>query len=262
MPGTQQPSLGSGIGEPLFTAPVTSHLQLNFVRLEVRLPRTWLSLVEQIAWNYEEETVDSVMGKSIQAATQAIDSSGVLSNQGEALRLVLDDFKGPETSISPDLLSPVPTRDPSPRRLRPKSKSPARWKILKSISDAIQDVVNHRNPGIYGTYRCPVRIGHQTDCRIVLLVPVPYDPRPGRFVRHLDFNHFRTIGMRRSVEEGVNSRFVTGDRVQAVLKVSFPVVFRSNIGWKADLALLGNAKLNCVWRHGVHGWRAQPFCLE
>jgi len=38
-------------------------------------------------------------------------------------------------------------------------------------------------------------------------------------VRHLDFNHFRTIGMRRSVEEGVNSRFVTGDRVQAVLKV-------------------------------------------
>lgn len=54
---------------------------------------------------------------------------------------------------------------------------------------------------------------------IVLLVPIPYDPRPGRFVRHLDFNHFRTIGMRRSVEEGVNSRFVTGDRVEAVLKV-------------------------------------------
>lgn len=52
-----------------------------------------------------------------------------------------------------------------------------------------------------------------------LLVPSPNDPRPGRYVRHLDFNHFRTIGMRRSVEEGVNSRFVTGDRVQAVLKV-------------------------------------------
>ena len=50
-------------------------------------------------------------------------------------------------------------------------------------------------------------------------VPTPRDPRPGRFVHHLDFNHFRTIGMRRSVEESVNSRFVTGDRVQAVLKV-------------------------------------------
>lgn len=47
-----------------------------------------------------------------------------------------------------------------------------------------------------------------------------HDPRPGRFVRHLDFNHFRTIGMRRSVEEGVNSRFVTGTRLEALLKVS------------------------------------------
>lgn len=52
-----------------------------------------------------------------------------------------------------------------------------------------------------------------------LPVPLPHDPRPGRFVRHLDFNHFRTIGMRRSVEEGVTSRFVTGGRVHAVLKV-------------------------------------------
>lgn len=50
-------------------------------------------------------------------------------------------------------------------------------------------------------------------------VPAPHDPRPGRFVRHLDFNHFRTIGMRRSIDEGVNSRFVTGDRVEAVIKV-------------------------------------------
>lgn len=50
-------------------------------------------------------------------------------------------------------------------------------------------------------------------------MPSPKDPRPGRHVQHLDFNHFRTIGMRRSVEEGVNSRFVTGDRVEAILKV-------------------------------------------
>ncbi|KAF9525690.1 hypothetical protein CPB83DRAFT_859189 [Crepidotus variabilis] len=168
-------------------------------KLEVRLPRAWLSLVEEIAWNYEEETVDTVMDNTIRAATQAaITSTGLLSNQREALRLALDDLDGPETTIAPDLLSPMPTRDPSPRRIRPKSKSPARWRLLRSISDAIQDVVNRRNPGIY--------------------IPVPNDPRPGRFIRHLDFNHFRTIGMRRLVEEGVNSRFVTGDRVQAVLK--------------------------------------------
>jgi hypothetical protein len=35
----------------------------------------------------------------------------------------------------------------------------------------------------------------------------------------MDFNHFRTIGMRRSVEEGVTRRFVTGERVEALLKV-------------------------------------------
>ncbi|KAF8149858.1 hypothetical protein B0H34DRAFT_667327 [Crassisporium funariophilum] len=172
-------------------------------KLEVRLPRTWLSLVEEIAWNYDEETVDTVMGQTIKAAARAaIDSSSVHSNKEDALRLeeslMFDTLDGPDLSISPDLLSPVPSRDSSPRRLRPKSKSPARWKLLRSISDAIQDVMSRKTPGVY--------------------VPIPKDPRPGRFVRHLDFNHFRTIGMRRSVEEGVNSRFVTGDRVQAVLK--------------------------------------------
>lgn len=43
----------------------------------------------------------------------------------------------------------------------------------------------------------------------------------GRYIHHLDFNHFRTIGMRRSVEEGVNNRFVTGERLESVLKVSW-----------------------------------------
>ena len=38
-------------------------------------------------------------------------------------------------------------------------------------------------------------------------------------MRHLDFTHFRTIGMRRSVEEGVTGRFVTPARLLALLKV-------------------------------------------
>ena len=50
-------------------------------------------------------------------------------------------------------------------------------------------------------------------------VPPVYDHRPGRFVRHIDFNHFRTIGMRRSIEEGVSSRFVTAERLEVILKV-------------------------------------------
>ncbi|XP_006459346.1 hypothetical protein AGABI2DRAFT_218464 [Agaricus bisporus var. bisporus H97] len=171
-------------------------------RLEVRLPRTWLSLVEEIAWNLEEETVDCVMGKSIQAAARAVaDVATFASDKDAALKLeasLLDTLDPPDNAITLDLLSPIPSRNPSPRRIRPKSKSPARWKILRSINDAIQDVLDRRAPGVY--------------------VPIPKDPRPGRYVQHLDFNHFRTIGMRRSVEEGVNCRFVTGDRVEAILK--------------------------------------------
>jgi hypothetical protein len=68
-----------------------------------------------------------------------------------------------------------------------------------------------------------VFIDHSGHLRLPCLVPTPHDPRPGRFVRHLDFNHFRTIGMRRLVDEGVNSRFVTGDRVESILKVSYSV---------------------------------------
>ncbi|KAG6865717.1 hypothetical protein C0991_012363 [Blastosporella zonata] len=172
-----------------------------WTKVEVRLPVTWLSLVEEIAWDYDEETVDAVMENTIKAAAKAAVSRSATARDDEGQRLeesILETFGGPDSSIAPELLSPVVSRDPSPRRLRPKSKSPARWKLIRSISNAIQNVLEKRQPGVY--------------------VPTPSDPRPGRFIRHLDFNHFRTIGMRRSIDEGVHSRFVTGDRVEAVLK--------------------------------------------
>jgi hypothetical protein len=49
---------------------------------------------------------------------------------------------------------------------------------------------------------------------------MPQDARPGRHILHLDFNHFRTIGLRRLIGEGVHSRFVTGERLEIALKVS------------------------------------------
>ncbi|KAG6836826.1 hypothetical protein H0H93_002672 [Arthromyces matolae] len=176
-----------------------------WAKVEVRLPITWLSLVEEVAWDYDEETVDQVMEKTIKVATQvAIQSSRSVSRHDdeklleESIIETLSIPDIPDESIPPELLSPAVSRDPSPRRLRPKSKSPARWKLIRSISDAIQNVFDKKEPGVY--------------------VPTPHDPRPGRFIRHIDFNHFRTIGMRRSVDEGVHSRFVTGDRVEAILK--------------------------------------------
>lgn len=126
-------------------------------RLEVRLPRTWLSLVEEIAWNYDEETVDTVMGRSLEAATKAAMSSASALASPNDEPLCFEDHlfntaDSPETSISFDLLSPIPSRDPSPRRLRPKSKSPARWEILRTIRDAVQDVMNRKAPGVYGMF--------------------------------------------------------------------------------------------------------------
>ncbi|EGN98689.1 hypothetical protein SERLA73DRAFT_181281 [Serpula lacrymans var. lacrymans S7.3] len=178
-------------------------------KVEVRLPRSWLSLVDEIAEVDDEQEAEEkaalAVEQSIQAAANAAMGTsaliGPVLDQDAAMKLrasIMESLGGPDGSIPPELLTPPASRDPSPRRLRTKSKSPARWKIMRSISVAVQDVMDRSEPGYY--------------------VPTPHDPRPGRFVRHLDFNHFRTIGMRRSVEEGVNSRFVTGDRIEALLK--------------------------------------------
>ena len=131
-------------------------LTWNF-RLEVRLPRTWLSLVDEIAWNYEEETVDSVMQKTIQLVAKAAACASTFASDKDAVfkleASLLDTLEFPDNGIGPDLLSPIPSRNPSPRRIRPKSKSPARWKILRSINDAIQDVLDSRTPGVHGASR-------------------------------------------------------------------------------------------------------------
>ncbi|KAJ7052624.1 hypothetical protein C8F01DRAFT_1236458 [Mycena amicta] len=167
-------------------------------KLEVRLPRTFLSMVEEIAWDYAEETVDMVMSNTIRAATQAAVRSSSPDDAHALEERILFCLGAPDESIPLELLSPVASREPSPRRLRTKSKSPARWEIMRSISDTIQTLLDLKDPGIY--------------------IPTPNDPRPGRFVRHLDFNHFRTLGMRRSVGEGLNSPFVTSHRVEAIVK--------------------------------------------
>ncbi|KAI0360146.1 hypothetical protein OH77DRAFT_1394191 [Trametes cingulata] len=178
-------------------------------KIEIRLPRSWLSIVEEVAGGDDEDVseeqaalmVDQTLRSAETAALAAKTLLGESSGNDDAEELhdkVLERLSGPDISIPPELLTPPASRDPSPRRLRTKSKSPARWKLMRSISVAVQDVMERAHPGIY--------------------VPPPHDPHPGRFVRHLDFNHFRTIGMRRLVEEGVNNRFVTGDRLAAVLK--------------------------------------------
>ena len=135
-------------------------------RVEVRLPRSWMALVEELVGG-DDEAVDYedtalFVNRTIQevedaaAAAQSL-IEGRKDGVDELVRELhgkllasLSDFNG--VHIPPDLLSPPATRDPSPRRLRAKSKSPARWKIMRSISDAMQNVVGQEHPGVYSMW--------------------------------------------------------------------------------------------------------------
>jgi hypothetical protein len=110
-------------------------------------------LVEEIAWDYDEETVDQVMENTVRVAAKAAlrltDPSDAEATQKFEESIIVS-MNGPDEPTPMELLSPVATREPSPRRLRPKSKSPARWELMRSISTAIQKVLESRDPGIYG----------------------------------------------------------------------------------------------------------------
>lgn len=60
----------------------------------------------------------------------------------------------------------------------------------------------------------PAEEEHWLNCNPELLPP------PGPYIRHLSFVNFRTIGSRRTQDEAVRGRFVTGGRLEGVLKVS------------------------------------------
>lgn len=51
------------------------------------------------------------------------------------------------------------------------------------------------------------------------IVITPQDTRPARHILHLDFNHFRVIGMRSPVGEIAHGGVVTGQRLHLALKV-------------------------------------------
>jgi hypothetical protein len=62
--------------------------------------------------------------------------------------------------------------------------------------------------------------------------------------------------MRRLVGEGFNNRFVTGERLEAMLKVR-----GSSIGNRFHFAHLcseGNTQSNYIWCDGIHGWCLNP----
>ncbi|KAI0049795.1 hypothetical protein FA95DRAFT_1556504 [Auriscalpium vulgare] len=172
--------------------------------VKVGLPRSWLALVDEITGGeYEDTPVEqTTVYQSIREVTYAaltFDPGNALDSEA-ALKMkesLQQSLACPDVSIPPELLTPLVSRDSSPRRLSQSSESP-RLKFIRPISDAVQNLLGCDKHGMY--------------------VPSVQDSRPGRFVRHLDFNHFRTFGMRRSVAESASSRFVTGKRLEAILK--------------------------------------------
>ena len=123
-------------------------------RIEVRLPQSWMAFVAEITGD-EEDVSEEQLEQSIQQATTAALAFGSpgFTDDEAAKRLhdcIVANLTGPDSSIPPELLSPPASREPSPRRIRAKSKSPARWKIMRSISDALQNVMGQDGAGFYG----------------------------------------------------------------------------------------------------------------
>jgi hypothetical protein len=120
--------------------------------VHVRLPRSWLALLEQILEAEEgceeEEPLEygfqpmvGVIADIVKSTTGSEDASmavTVANNTAAVLKTVLpalaESSTWPLVSVPPELLSPPASRDPSPRRLRGKSHSPPRWKVIRSLN--------------------------------------------------------------------------------------------------------------------------------
>lgn len=195
-------------------------------RLEVTIPRSWLGILDAVCGEDEEAensttnniatilspvTEDSSSRATVKASPDTeVSSSTIFDASSSTLSSV--------SSVPHDLLTPPSSRDPSPARLRLRAASPGRWRFIK----AVNKIVHHIDPGLYGE---PHSTSVMPSSRLRLSytytssVPTPEDPSPGRHVQHLDFNHFRTIGLRRSVGDGIHARFVTEKRLERLLKV-------------------------------------------
>ena len=121
-------------------------------RVEVRLPRNWLAFVDEITGGEEDGGIEPAKALVDQTVKNAAIALGGVPKpaSGAALRLqecVMETLTGtPDGSVPPELLSPPASRDPSPARLNSlRAKSPSRWRLIRSISSAVENVT-----GLYG----------------------------------------------------------------------------------------------------------------
>jgi hypothetical protein len=113
-------------------------------KIEVRLPRHWLAFVDEITSGEEDDELQpsfAIVDQTVKNAAVAL--AGVNADALRIQECVMETLTAglPDGSIPPELLSPPASRDPSPRR----AKSPGRWRLLRSITDAVENVT-----GMYG----------------------------------------------------------------------------------------------------------------
>jgi hypothetical protein len=58
----------------------------------------------------------------------------------------------PDGSVPPELLSPPASREPSPARLRTRAQSPGRWRLIRTVNNALKNVLEQSDPGVYGPF--------------------------------------------------------------------------------------------------------------
>jgi hypothetical protein len=131
-------------------------------RIEVRLPRNWLAIVEEVCGGdgeeedeEEEKRINAVVQHAVEQVNALATAHSILKDQllaslgGSYVGHGTTPLLPPEISIPPELLSPPASRDPSPQRLR--GKSPGRWRLMRAVSDVAQRV----ETGFYGKlFRC------------------------------------------------------------------------------------------------------------
>lgn len=129
-------------------------------RIQVKFPRNWLGILDEICGDDEEPTqqnIPTVIASDCQVlCTPSSHPSSPSIGQGEVVQEELFTIlNGKEpcelASSSPlgfgsvplDLLSPCPSRSPSPRRLR--RQSSGRWRFIREVNRRL-----HPEPGLYG----------------------------------------------------------------------------------------------------------------
>src|ERR1700722_5485890 len=130
-------------------------------KVEVRLPRTWLNIVEEVVGCVDDklsaEQAAFSMEDSVNAAVDAALASRVVtgypaSSQAALEARVLEELSKPDSPIPRELFSSSVPGDSSHRQLRSDIRSADRWRILKAIQNVLQNIFQRDEPGVYSEF--------------------------------------------------------------------------------------------------------------